>query len=465
MKKYNLGDFMKIKIWTTDSKSNKLNLTDNSEMEYKNIDDIDIRTHPGDVESSLINIHKDIEYQTFGGIGGAFTDTSATVWSRMPNDKKQEFIKAYFNRECGIGYTLGRLSIASCDFSCDDYTYVDEGDLTLDSFDITHDKKSVFPMIKAAREHAHLKLFSSPWSPPAYMKTSNDRIGGRLKKDYYGLWAKYFKKYIQACKDNDIDIWAVTIQNEPRHHQIWESCVYSMEQEAEFLGYLGEELSGTNVKILCYDHCRERIMERAFCIQNSKNKKYFDGIAHHWYSGDHFGELKAFSYKYPDKISIASEGCCIVPGKGIKPELDLEFAETYAHDIIGCFNNGVNYYCDWNMLLNQDNGPYHNRENRGCSAEAPVYYVEDEDKIIYRLSYYYIGHISKFVLPNAKVIASSSFSSELEVIAFKNPDNSIICVILNRGEKHISPIIRIDGHIKRVTVHSHSIMTVKIENE
>lgn len=454
---------MKIKIWETNQNGKRLDVIKESDMLYVNTDVIEEQGHPGDVEANIVNIHKDVEYQIFGGIGGAITDTSASVWNNMPKDKKEEFIKAYYDRQDGIGYTLGRVSIASCDFSTEDYTYIEEGDQTLESFDISHDKNSVFKLIQAAKKYSDLKLLASPWSPPAYMKTNNNRIGGHLKKEFYPLWAKYFKKYIDACKENNIDIWAVTMQNEPRHHQVWESCLYTSQEEAEFLGYLGKELSGSNVKILCYDHCRERIYERAKYIYQSENGKYCDGIANHWYSGDHFGELKAHYNKFPNKISIASEGCCIIDGKGIKPELDLEFAEKYAHDIIGCFNNGLNYYCDWNILLNQQNGPHHNRENRPCSAEAPVYYDQNKNQIIYRLSYYYIGHISKFVKPNSKVISSSSYNQNIEVVAFKNPDKTISCVLLNKSDELIPIVVRNEGYIKQIEIKPHSIITAVIE--
>lgn len=454
---------MKAKIWITNQTDKKLSLTAESEMKYINTDIIEEQGHPGDIESNIVNIHEDIEYQTFGGIGGALTDASAAVWKSMPPERKEEFIKAYFDRESGIGYTLGRLSIASCDFSTEDYDYVEDGDITLESFDISHDKKSVFPMVQAAKQYADLKLFASPWSPPAYMKTNNSRIGGHLKKEFYEIWAKYFKKYIDSCKENDIDIWAVTMQNEPRHHQVWESCLYTPQEEAEFLGYLGRELSDRNVKILCYDHCRERIYERAKYIYESENGKYCDGIANHWYSGDHFGEIKAHAAKYSEKISIASEGCCVIDGKGIKPELDLTFAEKYAHDIIGCFNNGLHFYCDWNILLDENNGPSHNRENRSCSAEAPVYYIKEKNEIIYRLSYYYIGHISKFVKPNAKIIASSSFNENIEAAAFKNCDGSVVCVLLNKTGESIPTVVRMDGYIENITSEPHSITTVVIQ--
>ncbi len=454
---------MKVTVYRTEGKDKRLYNEGVFEMPYINTDAIEEQGHPGDIEPYLVNIHDDVERQTVGGIGGAFTDSAATAWQRMPKDKQDELIKAYFDKQHGIGYNFGRLSIASCDFSTEDYTYVKEGDETLESFNVSHDKKAVFPMVYAAEKYADLKLFASPWSPPAYMKTNGNRIGGHLKKEYYPLWAKYFKKYLEACKENEIDVFAVTMQNEPRHHQIWESCLYTPEEESEFLGYLGAELDGTGVAIVGYDHCRERVFERAKTLAGGKNGKYFGGIAHHWYSGDHFGELRAFYERYPDKLNIASEGCCAVTGSGIQPERDLEFAEVYAHDICGCFNSGVQYYCDWNLTLDENNGPYHNREGRGCSADAPIFCNAATGELVYRLSYYYIGHYSKFVSRGAKVVGVSAYTDKLDCVAFKNPNGSVALVVLNRTDKSQNCIARLDGHIHKTSLAPHSIVTLFIE--
>ena len=457
---------MKITIYQTDQTGNRLSCLGSHQMDNNVPDIIEAQNHPGDIEARIVNLHPDVEYQTYGGMGGAFTDAAAHAWLAMPKEKQEELIRAYFDQENGIHYTFGRLSIASCDFSTEDYTYVEEGDETLASFDIAHDKLAVFPMVKAAMAYTDLTLFASPWSPPAYMKDSCNRIGGHLLPKYYPLWAKYFKKYIEACGENGINIWGVTIQNEPRHHQIWESCLYSEEEEAEFLGFLGKELEGSGVKIFCYDHCRERIMNRANAIIGSKNGKYCDGIANHWYSGDHFGELRAFYHKYPNKLSIASEGCCAVTGEGIQPERDLGFAEVYAHDICGTLQNGLHYYCDWNLTLDEKNGPYHNREGRGCSADAPIYCNKESGELVYRLSYYYIGHFSKFAEPGAKVVACSSYSQAVETVCLKNPDGSLVVVLLNRTEGPCRPIIRYAGHIHQMELPPHSIATAVIcENE
>lgn len=452
---------MKVKIYETNQEGRRLEFVEESSMNYVNTDAIEEQGHPGDVEQCLVNIHDDVEYQEYGGIGGAFTESTATVWKGMTEEQKQEILRAYFDPEEGIGYDFGRVSIASCDFSVSDYTYVEEGDMTLDSFDISRDEQAVFPMFRNAKKYNDIQLFASPWSPPAYMKTSNSRIGGHLRKDCYGLWAKYFKKYIESCKEYDVDIWGVTMQNEPRHHQDWESCLYTPEEEAEFLGYLGKELEGSDVKIICYDHCRERIYERAKAILGSENGKYCDGIANHWYSGDHFGELRAFYAKYPNKISIASEGCVPIPG-GIMPELELSSAEKYAHDICGCFANGLNYYCDWNMILNEKNGPFTNRDRRSAQCDALVFYHTEKKELIYRMGFYYVGHYSKFVKRGAKVVASSTFDGEIETVAFKNSDASVVCVVLNRTDKEKQFSLRMDGCIKDIVLKPHSIVSAVI---
>lgn len=455
---------MKIKVYRSDNKEKRLQNEGVFQMEYRNTDVNENYDHSTDIEGNVVNVHDDVTYQTVLGIGGAFSESSATAWQKMDLDKQKKLIEAYFDREKGIGYNVGRLSIGSCDFSVEDYTYVQEGDETLETFDISHDKKAVFPMVKAAKGYGDIVLFASPWSPPKYMKTNGRReYGGHLQKKYYPLWAEYFKKYVSACKKEGLNIWGVTLQNEPRHTQMWESCLYSVDEEIEFLGYLGKALNGTDVKILCYDHCRERVYERAKKIFESQNGCYCDGIAHHWYSGDHFGEFRAFRDKYPQKYNVASEGCCAIEGSGIVEKYDLPFAERYAHDIIGCFLNGVNIYCDWNLTLDENNGPYHNRTGRGCSAEAPVYCDGAHGELVFRLSYYYIGHISKFVERGARVVAVSKYTEDLDCCAFKNPDGAIVLVVLNKTDKNLPLVARLDDYVYQAEMPCHSIATFIIE--
>lgn len=453
---------MKITLYTTDAER-RLEKTPETDMTLRDCDAVEEQNHPGDVEQWLINIRPELVYQTYGGIGGAFTDAAARAWRGLSAPKQAEVIRALFDPENGAGYSFGRLSIASCDFSKDDYTYVTEGDMTLDSFDISHDCESIFPMIKEAAKYTDLTLFASPWSPPAYMKTSNDRIGGHLRRDCYALWAAYFGKYIDACRANGVQIDFVTMQNEPRHHQIWESCLYTTEEESDFLGYLGKELAPRGVKILCYDHCRERAYERLRDIRGGANGAFLSGVAHHWYSGDHFEDLRVIRDRYPDMLSVASESCAGVKKEGINPESERATAEAFAHDVLGNFANGTHYYADWNLVLDEKNGPYHNRENRGAWVDALVYCDGSRDEVVYRLGYYYLTHIGRFVRPGDKVIGIGTYTNRLDACAFERADGKIVLVVLNRTDSAIPFVARIGAWSHKVVTGAHSIVTAIID--
>lgn len=453
---------MKAKLFTTDF-SEGLKLTDIGEFEfaYKPSDVVETYEKDNDVEQGLIQINPEIEYHTFGGFGGAFTETAASAWCAMSDDRRNDFMRAYFDSEHGIGYTFGRVHIGSCDFCKDYYQYVDEGDMTLDSFNVQHDKAEIIPMIKAAAAISPIKLLASPWSPPRYMKTVNSYQGGHLRRDCYRLWADYIRRYVQAYRSEGIDIWGVTIQNEPRHHQQWESCLYTPDEESEYLGYLGRALQDTGVGIFCYDHCRERMVERALAIFDGQNGRYCAGIACHWYSGDHFGQIAAVRHRWPERVQIASEGCCFDPYQGIKADGVLAYGEKYAHDICGSISSGISYYCDWNLTLNEFNGPDHCREGRNF-VDAPIYCDGSRDRLVIQPSYYYIGHYSKFIRPGAKCIAASSYTELLEVCAFKNTDGTIAVVVLNRSEQGLPFTVRLGDNTLPLTAPPHTIHTLVV---
>ncbi len=453
---------MELKVYLTKANgTERIENVYNGKIDYVDADVMDsIEKKKNDVEAYLLNVHSDVEYQTYEGIGGAFTEASAVNYFLLPKQEQKRFIESFFDKDKGIGLNFGRVSINSCDFSVDDYTYVREGDETLESFDISHDKGKIIPMVLDAQKYADLKVFASPWSPPKYMKTNDSRIeGGYLKREYYPLWAKYIKKFTEEYKKAGVPIWGITMQNEPRHAQIWESCNYSVQDEAEFLGYIGKELKKTGIKILCYDHCREREYERAKAIFNSKNGKYCDGIANHFYSGEHYGELEAVRKVFPNKLQIASECCIGSNQKGLPTNYMTAHAETYMSDMITCYNGGVNAYVYWNLLLDGENGPFHNRVNRGIYCDAPAYYVKEEKTFIFDLFYYYIGHIGKFVSRGAKVINTSLYVNSLSAVAFKNPDGSVVTVCQNAKDFDQIVYLRVDGYLYKTKIPSHSCMT------
>ena len=455
---------MKAKIYITDYSTDKrLAFSGTKEFTEKNRDVLETFDKSDDVEANLINLHPDVTYHTFEGFGGGFTEAAAIAWSAMSDNKRAEFMKSYFDANDGIGYTFGRVHMNSCDFCVNDYCFVKDGDEDLSTFDISHDKEKMIPMIKEAYKYAQrLRLFASPWSPPVYMKTNDKIQGGHLDRKYYALWAKYFKKFAEEYKKAGVDINMFTMQNEPRHNQQWESCLYTPEEEAEFLGYLAKELADTDIKIICYDHCRERIYERAKAIFESSSGKFCDGIAHHHYSGDHYGEIEIVKKCYPEKIQIMSEVCAFDREQGIKTENAFSFGEEYGYDICRSLKAGLNYYCDWNITLDEFNGPCHHREDREL-VDTPVYCKASSDELVYQPSYYYIGHFSKFIRPGAVCIGISTFSEKLDVCAFKNTDNSIVCVVLNKNDFDMEFYLRTDNSILPYTAKAHTIMTFIME--
>src|SRR5215471_16921185 len=219
-----------VRVYTTaDKTAHRISLTD--KVNFKSV---------GQPKETQICVFVDPvkQFQTFLGIGGALTDASAEVFAQLPAAKQRELLTAYFDEQKGIGYNLARTNIHSCDFSSSSYIYVTEGDRELKSFSIDHDLKYRIPFIKQvlAATGGKLNIFASPWSPPAFMKDNNDILhGGRLKPEFYQSWANYFAKFIKAYEHESIPIWGLSIQNEPMATQTWESCIYTAEEERDFL--------------------------------------------------------------------------------------------------------------------------------------------------------------------------------------------------------------------------------------
>ena len=408
----------------------------------------------------LINVYPGVEYQTVKGFGGAFTEAASTTLDKLSKENREKILKMYFDSNEGIGYNIGRVHMNSCDFSLGNYTCVDENDETLESFQINRDKASVIPMIKEAMELSDISIFASPWSPPAYMKTTGEmNRGGKLKKEYYELWAQYFVKFIEEYKKNGINIGAVTIQNEPASAQKWDSCVYTPEEERDFVKYhLGKKMKDIGVKVMFWDHNKVWLIDRASAIlQDKEAAEYLDGVACHWYRGDHFENLAIFHELYPNKDIVFSEGCY----EYSLGEMDtVKIGEKYAHDIIGNFNNYCNTFCDWNLLLDENGGPNH----VGNLCDAPIMVDTKNDKIYVHDSYYYIGHFSKYVKKGAKRIGCSKWGTEIETVSFKNPDGTIVSVVLNRTGEDIDFAFKLGDFFVRCKAEAHSIATYIFED-
>jgi len=406
-------------------------------------------------------------FQTIVGIGGAITDASAETFAKLPSAKQVEILNRYFDVDSGIGYTLARTNIHSCDFSSSSYTYIGEGDKELKSFTIDHDKQFRIPLIKKAiaATGGKLAIFASPWSPPAFMKDNNSMLhGGKLKPEFYQSWANYYERFIKAYQQEGVQIWGITIQNEPMATQTWESCIYTAEEEREFLKqHLGPTLKRAGLgdkKIIAWDHNRDLVYQRASTLLSDPEAASFVwGIGFHWYEpwsgGDQmFDNIRLVHETFPEKHLIFTEGCA--DSYNAQKIHDWSLGEQYGRSMINDFNSGAVGWTDWNVLLDETGGPNH----VGNFCFAPVHADTKSGQLIYTNSYYYIGHFSKFVRPGAKRIASSPSRSALLTSAFINPDGKAAVVVMNRTDKEVSYFLWVDGNAAPVTSLPRSIQTL-----
>jgi len=381
-----------------------------------------------------LNINPKKGYQTILGFGGAFTEAAAFTFYEMSKEKQEEVLSAYFGQKTGLRYNLGRVSIHSCDFSLGNYTYVENHDTSLKSFSIERDLEMVIPMIHGAEKMRQDKLclLASPWSPPAWMKSNNDmNHGGYLLDKYKDVWANYYLKFMEHYANQGIHIFALTVQNEPAAKQIWDSCLYTAEEEKNFVkNHLGPKLKESafkNVKLLIWDHNRDIMVDRARVAYDDPDaSQYIWGLGFHWYVSENFENLTKAHKIDPNKHLLFTEGT-IEGGVHIH---QFESGERYARNMIGDFSNYCEGYIDWNLMLNEQGGPNH----VGNFCDAPIIYDRHNDKLIYNSSYYAIGHFSRFIDVGAVRIASDIDSNVIKQVAFKNKDGRIVLIVQNESE-------------------------------
>jgi glucosylceramidase len=452
----------KITVYTT-AKDTEFRISKTDELELKSFGQ-PFETQP------CVFVDPTHTFQTLVGIGGAITDASAETFAKLPANMKQEFIKAYFNPTEGIGYNLLRTNINSCDFSSGSYTYVKDNDKALQSFDISHDEKFKLPLIREAFQAAgkNTLLYVSPWSPPAWMKdTKNMLQGGKLLPEFRDAWANYYVKFIKAYEAKGVPVWGLSVQNEPMAKQTWESCIYTGEEERDFIKlHLGPTLNKNGMadkKLIAWDHNRDLIYQRASTVLNDPDAaKYVWGIGFHWYetwtgSDMQFDNLRRVHETFPDKKLIFTEGC--VEKFQFERISDWVLGERYGKSMINDFNSGTVAWTDWNILLDEKGGPNH----VGNFCFAPVHADTRTGKLLYTNSYYYLGHFSKFIRPGAKRIVSSSSRDKLQTTAFRNEDGKLAVVVMNMSDDNLEYHLWIAGNAAKLKSLPHSISTIIIE--
>jgi glucosylceramidase len=404
------------------------------------------------------------QFQTFVGIGGALTDAAAETYAKLPEAKRRELIRAYYDPKEGIGYSLARTNIHSCDFSSDSYTYVAEGDRELKTFSIEHDQRYRIPLIKDAIAAAggKLTLFASPWSPPAWMKDNKNMLhGGKLRPEYADAWARYFVKFVKAYEAAGIPVWGLTVQNEPMAVQRWESCFFTAEEERDFVrDHLGPTLAKSGLgdrKLIVWDHNRTLMYERArVMLDDPKAAKYVWGVGFHWYVDDAYENVQRVHEAYP-KIHLMLTEACLYPWDRSKMN-DWHWGERYGTSILRDLNNGTEGWTDWNILLDETGGPNHVQN----FCYAPVHADTQTGELLFMNSFHYIGHFSKFIRPGARRVTASATTDTIETTAFKNPEGSIAVVVLNTTDKDQPFTLKVGSDVAPTSSPAHSIMTLVI---
>lgn len=439
---------MKVKKYETNFKRNL----------FWNESELNIKSYSERIENKVINIYPEIKYQELIGFGGAFTEAAGFAYSKLNDNKKKELLDDYFSSQ-GLNYSMGRLPIGSSDFSIKSYSYSKKSDLS--DFSIDKDKEFLLPLLKDALNKRSLKLLASPWSPPSFMKSTKLlTLGGKLSNKYMQTWADYLVKYINTYNQEGINIDYMTVQNEPNAIQIWESCLYSPEEEINFvINYLYYSFvkNNINTKIFIWDHNKEKLFTRA--MTELKSKEALDaisGIAFHWYTGDHFENIELTHDAFPDKLLFHTEGC--TGYSKFNQDEEVQNGEMYAHDILGDLNAGINAFLDWNLVLDHKGGPNHKKNY----CNSPIMLTEDNSSFIKNLTYYYIGHFSKFIKPQSKRIAFSRYTDKIEITSFKNNDGSIAVVLLNKNDTNYQYNLCIGDNVIHDNLDSHAIVTLVI---
>lgn len=471
---------MKVQVYETSANGNSL----------KKITDFYQNSNP-----IIITLNPEEKFQTITGFGGAFTESSAYLVNKLSESNRKKIMNAYFGAD-GANYSLTRTHINSCDFSLKHYAYaMVEDDKNLEHFSIEEDKNNnLIPMILQAKAISKegFKIIASPWTSPPWMKDNKNWVGGKLLPEYYDTWALYFSKYIDAYKKEGIDIWGVTVENEPHGNgNNWESMLFSPQEMTNFVqNNLGPKLEKDgkgSIKILGYDQNRAGIKEWVDeMYKDEASSKYYSGTAVHWYESTYevFPEDLQYAHnKAPNKYLIQTEACVDseVPhwqddawywkkeatdwGWDWASEKDKYLhpkyapVNRYAVDIIGCLNNWVDGWVDWNMVLDTKGGP--NWFKNWCVA--PVIVNPETDEVYFTPLYYVMSHFSKFMRPGAVKIGCTIDHKEFVATAVKNPDNSIALVVFNPTDKIQNLEIKLTNQTKHISINAKALQTVVIK--
>lgn len=371
-------------------------------------------------------------FQQMDGFGFALTGGSAMHIIRMSAAARNNLLHQLFDTSGNaIGVSYLRVSIGASDLNEKVFSYDDvAGDTALTHFDLAEDKTDVIPVMKEILSiNPRIKILGSPWSPPAWMKTNNDTRGGRLKPEYYAVYANYLAKYIEEMAKYGIKIDAITVQNEPLHPGNNPSLLWVAPDEAEFIKlYLGPLFKQRNIatKIIIYDHNADRPDYPVSILDDAQAAKYIDGSGFHLYGGT----IDALTYvhdTHPDKNVYFTEQMVVQFNQNEEDAKKIDIIYPVNDLIIDAPRNWSKNVLLWNLAADPENKPYTDRG--GCNVcEGAV--TIDKDSVRYNLAYYAMAHTSKFVRPGSVRIASNILDS-LRNVAYTTPNGSKVLIVAN----------------------------------
>ncbi|MES2296175.1 MAG: glycoside hydrolase family 30 beta sandwich domain-containing protein [Pseudomonadota bacterium] len=390
----------------------------------------------GNSSNFVINVDASISYQTMVGFGASLTDSSAwLIWNKLTPAQQAALMQDLFNPATGIGLSLLRQPMGASDFSASgNYTYDDmpsgKKDATLKNFSIAHDNAYLIPLLKTARNNnPSLSIMALPWSPPAWMKVSPHLNGGSLNPANFPALANYFVKFLQAYRTAGVAVDAIAVQNEPNYSTgAYPSMAMSAADQASFIGgYLGPAMrgAGLSAKLIGYEHNWDDIVYPETVLANSVANPYIAATGFHCYKGT-VDKQSLVKQAYPAKDIWFTE-CTGTAGSDFGNDLKWSSSNL----LVGATRNWSSTVSLWNLALDQNSGP----TNGGFANGRGVVTINTQASpatVVRNVEYYILAHLAKFVRPGALRIDSNSFGPDnVENVAFKNPDGSLVLFVLN----------------------------------
>ena len=392
----------------------------------------------GAEDPQVITVNETTRYQPIDGFGASLTDSAAwVIWNDLSSSQQSSLMQQLFSPAAGIGLSFLRQPMGASDFTVDgNYSYDDvpagQTDPQLVHFSVAHDNAYIIPLLQEVIAlNPQTTVVALPWSPPAWMKTSGTMNGGDMDTTYFSSLAQYFVLFLRSYRDAGIPIYAISVQNEPLNSMSsYPSESLSASEESDFIAnYLAPALTTaglSNVKILGYEHNWDNISYPETILASSAGASVA-GTSFHCYAGDASAQ-STVEIAYPAKDIWFTE-CSGTVGSNFAGDLVWDSQKL----LIGATRNWARSVSLWNLALDQNSGP----QNGGCANCRGVVTIDSSASpatITYNVEYYALGHLSKFVVPGAYRISSTTFGNGgVEDVAFQNPDASIVLFVLNAG--------------------------------